>query len=846
MRACRLTALAFVLALSAADTRSQGDVLRLKNGDAIGGRLRSGDGKQVRWSSPHFQGDLTIKTESVATINFAKGEQAEAAPFRIVTTSGDVFHADVAAADEKELVLQSARHGRVRVPREAIHSIDRRGQQGVAFDGSMFRAFRVAQSGPIQNLRYRMYRGGWDLQKLPDFEKLTPVAEGHYTGGRFDMELVPVHTYYALVFEGQIEVPQSGRYSFSVRGDDLARLCVDGKQIAKSRLTSRLATVDLTAGHHAVRLEYMQNRGSEALTCFVSGPGMESVNLVGVNKRVGWRRGASGQAYTDKKEASLFAAVELPERFELSLVLSSSQSPRFCLGLGKGAAGVVASEQPVRFESWGDGLMFVAGEVFEPIAKLPDDQRELRLRLVFDTKTRVLEVFDSNTKRKRIHGVSLASGASGVYLHNRGADLTVQGMRIQRTSTGSAERTAEFVRLVDGTVIPGGLRIDATGARVVKAGKATAIELAKLGSVVRPTSALEAATPDGVELRYQDGAVLRGTLESVGAQSLSLRTAFAELSVLCDLAAAAQLRFGVSEEQKLTAVDDEVLLASGHVRGRLSFVATSPGATDTPIRFTMPGATAVRLAPSADARVERSLDRVSRGPSFDTAKFPHVLHLKNGEVLPCRVEAFDRKVVRIRSAFGPGRQIDARHLKSIEFTGTSLGPRDEEPAFRKTTLDRALTVPRFRRDDPPSHVVVATNGDMLRGVVLGIANGNVQFESKLKKRDLSIDRVAWIVDVSASSGKAASTPDGTVRVELEDGPIVLCVPHGVKDGRLLARSSLHGDVALPIANIRNLDLGDRALSPRLLYDTWTVRPAPEPTWAAKPKPPPASDNSKKK
>ena len=83
--------------------------------------------------------------------------------------------------------------------------------------------------------------------------------------------------------------------------------------------------------------------------------------------------------------------------------------------------------------------------------------------------------------------------------------------------------------------------------------------------------------------------------------------------------------------------------------------------------------------------------------------------------------------------------------------------------------------------------------------------------------------------------KAANTPEGMVRVELDDGPIVLCRPHGVKDGKLLARSSLHGEVALPIASIRNLDLGHRALSPRSLYDTWTVRPSPEPTWAAKKK-----------
>ena len=76
-----------------------------------------------------------------------------------------------------------------------------------------------------------------------------------------------------------------------------------------------------------------------------------------------------------------------------------------------------------------------------------------------------------------------------------------------------------------------------------------------------------------------------------------------------------------------------MIFASGRMRGRFTF---SP--TDAPLRFTAPGGTAVRLAKSSDVRVERGPDRVSRGHSFDIEAFPHVLHLKNGEVLPCRVE----------------------------------------------------------------------------------------------------------------------------------------------------------------------------------------------------------------
>ena len=32
----------------------------------------------------------------------------------------------------------------------------------------------------------------------------------------------------------------------------------------------------------------------------------------------------------------------------------------------------------------------------------------------------------------------------------------------------------------------------------------------------------------------------------------------------------------------------------------------------------------------------------------------------------------------------------------------------------------ALTIPRFRRDSPPTHVLIAPNGDLLRGRIMGI------------------------------------------------------------------------------------------------------------------------------
>lgn len=843
MCASQLTSLAVVAALCTALAPAQGETtLRFKNGDAIAGQLLSGDGKRLRWSSPQFVDDLVVGTGELAAIEFTPAKGSNPAPFRIVTTSGDVWYANLVVADQQGFVFESARHGRVRLEKAAIHSIDRRVQPGLALDGSQFDVFRLVQEGPIRNLRYRAFQGEWGQDRLPDFDRLRPVADGRFTSGRFDLELAPVRPSYGLVFEGQLEIGEPGRFEFLLRGDDIVRLRIDGKLVAHSHLENVRARVDLTAGRHEVRLDYVDFGGRAILNCSMTGPGIEGrVELAGINRSTGWRRGVGGQAFTDKKLVSLFSAVELPVRFELDLLLSSSQIPQFCLGLGARVAGAVASEQPVRLETWGDGLMLVAGEVFEPIAKLAKGGRELRLRLVFDTKKGVVEVFDSSGSGRRVPGVQLTAGVSGVYLHNRGADLLVQRLRIGRIAAGSDRELSgiqgEHVRLVDGRILPGTLRVDAGGARVVRNGGAdTVIELVQLASIERPAARLAPAVQladDSVELRYLDGATVRGQLAAHGAEHISIHTAFAKAPLTCLLTGAKRLRFGAAsaiQDREVSATDDEAILSAGRLRGRLSF-----SASDAALRFTPPSGSALRLASTADVRVEISRSRVSRGSSFDATAFPHVLHLKNGEVLPCWVEAFDRKVVHIRSPFGPIRKVGAQYLKAIEFSGTALGPRDQEPPFQREALERALTVPRFRRDDPPSHLVVALNGDMKRGVVLGISNDTISFESKLKKRNLPRSRIAWIVFVAAPASEKATEEfakptEGMVRVELDDGPVILCTPRGTKDGKLLGSSAWHGEVAVPIASIRNLELGDRVLLPRLLYDSWTVRPAPEPKY----------------
>ncbi len=172
---------------------------------------------------------------------------------------------------------------------------------------------------------------------------------------------------------------------------------------------------------------------------------------------------------------------------------------------------------------------------------------------------------------------------------------------------------------------------------------------------------------------------------------------------------------------------------------------------------------------------------------------------------------------------------------------TLLPDLEKDKSHRK--LERALTVPRFSRDNPPNHILVAKTGDMKRGTLLDFQGQTIQFDSKLREFSIPIDRVARVVNVSDWNGRDgrdgrmephSSTlplfqPKSEVRATLTDGSMLIFEPLEVQDDRLLGRSSIYGEVSVPVDSIRSLHFGKRAKSFTAAFEEWTLRPAKEPT-----------------
>lgn len=130
------------------------------------------------------------------------------------------------------------------------------------------KAKQVKAGKGVMVKRYSYNQLGKFWGYIPDFSELTPDAV------MVSKSLDPVKAagksdQFGLVYTGQIELPETGRYHFQVVSDDAARLLIDGKEAVSDPMKhkARKATgeIELTAGSHLLEIQYFQFKRNYAL-----------------------------------------------------------------------------------------------------------------------------------------------------------------------------------------------------------------------------------------------------------------------------------------------------------------------------------------------------------------------------------------------------------------------------------------------------------------------------------------------------------------------------------------------------------------------------------------------------
>lgn len=178
--------------------------------------------------------------------------------------------------------------GRFRVLLEAEDNQDRQdwSAQGVVAVAKWMDAARVA--GPtVPGLAFHIYPGTWT--ELPDLSKQIPVINGESQNLHADPH---GFTSYASAWDGFIDIPADGGYTFHLMSPDGARLVIDGIQIAKTgppfaqvcgspgnAVRYDLGAIGLRAGQHSLHLEALHSVSQVEPRLLWEGPSIPLIDV---------------------------------------------------------------------------------------------------------------------------------------------------------------------------------------------------------------------------------------------------------------------------------------------------------------------------------------------------------------------------------------------------------------------------------------------------------------------------------------------------------------------------------------------------------------------------------------
>jgi hypothetical protein len=116
-------------------------------------------------------------------------------------------------------------------------------------------------------LNYSLYKGRWD--KMPDFNKLTPVDQGHVP----DLDLNKIKhdsNDYGLVYKGFITIPADGNYTFYMASDDGSKLFIDNELVIDNDglhgFDEKKSDKPLKKGLLPIRIEYFQESYGQGIS----------------------------------------------------------------------------------------------------------------------------------------------------------------------------------------------------------------------------------------------------------------------------------------------------------------------------------------------------------------------------------------------------------------------------------------------------------------------------------------------------------------------------------------------------------------------------------------------------
>ncbi|CAD7701906.1 unnamed protein product [Ostreobium quekettii] len=523
-----------------------------------------------------------------------------------------------------------------------------------------------------------------------------------------------------------------------------------------------------------------------------SGPGIETW----------WVEQTDGSLTSGIPDASL--SRELPDEQQLSIefILKFNQRPEFVLALGDD------DEGSLRLETWDDALVAVNGADFLEVQLLEDEPSTIHLLLYVNlSSSRMMVCTPQGEVLAKLGEVKPRRVPKTLSLQNGSDNITLQHLRVHRwngTTVGSLVPGQTGLQQIDGQW----KRIN--GGVIIKDGS-VALSSGRFGNahgMISDRLGFHAEWPS---------------------QQFMFLTIYLFTASLNDRDTATKCTLLFSENNILVSEHfdhNNPFAAMQNPEGRIQTKGLS---ADIQL-ITSKGELEVQVDGKPARRIPLKRESVGNsGVVFELSNSGNGRFFGGG----------------IRRLGGGRAGSDSNLVKRLTLSGLTAGPPSGaaiQKFIEEETRRHTLTIPRFRRDDPPTHALIAPNGDVLRGRLIGIHADSVEFESRLEVFRFPRERVSAVIWISNPPGPQTANhatdeadqpaSDSTIlQTVLAGGFLVSMTPVSMIDGKLHGESAVLGNCRVPATAISQLYLGDPAEREQTsAWSQWRAKHAVEPDW----------------
>ena len=244
------------------------------------------------------------------------------------------------------------------------------------------------------------------------------------------------------------------------------------------------------------------------------------------------------------------------------------------------------------------------------------------------------------------------------------------------------------------------------------------------------------------------------------------------------------------------------------------------------------------------------------------------LFLFSGDCFPAMVRRGDADEFFFESTLFPKQSIEQALVRGVRF----VDYRGVDKIDRATRL-RLLTLPRVQRNNPPSHLVVSRDGDLLRGKLIHFDRDQLVVDVRGEQRTILVKNIAELIaldpapkleqtndpsepsdptDPTDPSGKQEKTDpakpadsaeaqdpvqiasNDVYQIILEQGARVSIVPESVDADELKGTHPQLGECSLPWSSVVRISLGDAIAvdASQNRYGKWKLQHAPDPKFVS--------------